>query len=171
MEELKLAIQSLAAIKTIAEGLIGLRDESKVVELKMSLFQRVIEVQQALIDVQQELLILQQENAAVHQENRLLKEQIRDAQHRKTSLEGYELFEPVPGVFVRAAEPLDGGRPQPPYLCQSCYDAGKKSTLGYQRATGRLEPATLQCPEHARHARQLPRGVNWDMLVQGIGEA
>ena len=160
MQEIGLAIQSLGAIKTIAEGLISLRDESKVAQVKMDLFQRVIEVQQVLME-------LQQENAAIHQENRLLKERAHEASKRVVQLEGYEPFEVAAGVFVQAAKPDDGRRPQPPYLCQTCYDAGTKSVLSYQRATGRLEPATLQCPTHTRHALQLPRGINWDMLVQG----
>lgn len=154
-------IQSLLAIKTIADGLIAVRDETKVLEVKLALMQQVFEIRQVLDT-------LQEEASAIKEENRNLKEQIRQAEQRDAQLAGYEQFQPVRGVFVYAAQPLEGGRPQPPYLCKTCYDGGKKATLNYQRAAGRLEPATLQCPEHARHAIELPQAVNWDMLVQGI---
>lgn len=161
MGELNLAIQSLGAIKSIAEGLIALRDESKVAQVRMELFQRVIEVQQVLMK-------LQQENATVLHENQSLKNRLQLMERKEAQLQGYELVELIAGVFVHAAEPLAAERPKPPYLCQACYDTGAKSVLSFQRAKSRLEPATLQCPTHARHALQLPRGVNWDMLVNGI---
>lgn len=166
--EIGSAISGILGIKTLVDGLVATHDKRVMEDVKSALSQRIFEVQQSLLMLQQENMALIQENAAVVQENRELKEQIRDAHNRKTNLQGYELFQPVPGVFVYATQPLDGARPQPPYLCQTCYDNGAKSTLAFKQATSRLEPATLHCPANARHALQLPRGANWDTLVHGV---
>lgn len=165
--EIQAAIQGLLSIKTIAEGLVATRDESKVAEVRLTLFKQVIEIQQVLMSLQQEVLTLQKATFALLQENHALKEQAHELQNRKAQLQGYELFEPIPGVFVYAAKAIADMRPQPPYLCQACYDKSEKSTLTFQRATSRLEPTTLQCPANARHALQLQRGITMEMLASG----
>lgn len=157
--EIQAAIQSLLTIKTIADGLIAMRDETKVLETKLALMQQVFEIRQVLDS-------LQEESATVKQENRELKEAARQVEQRLQEREGYELFEVAPGAFVYAAKTSDGSRQQAPYYCQACYDSATKSVLSFKRSALAGERPALQCPAKATHSISLSRGTTPEWLAK-----
>lgn len=158
--EIGSAISSLAAIKAIAGGLVSIRDESKVMEIKVELLQKVFDVQQVLLE-------LQQENASLLQANRELQEAQRASKNQVAQLEGYEQFEPVPTLFVVAAKAVDGQRPKMPYYCQACYHMGKLSVLSVDDGPHRVSPPVLQCQSHAQHRFTAPRGYTRSHIANG----
>lgn len=155
----QIAIQSLSAIKVIADGLISMRDETKVLEVKLSLTRQVIEVQQVLMALQSEI-------AALIQENYELKEQARKHEKLASERKGHDLYEVCPGAFVYAAKAVDGTERKPPYYCQPCYDSAKKSILTFQPALGGPFGPTLQCPINSNHKIALSRGVTAESVYK-----
>lgn len=161
MIEIGTAISSLAALKTIFEGAIATRDESKLTEVKLAFQQQMIEVQGAMLAMQHAL-------AQAHQKEL----DIADAQRRELKFEqetlGYETFEVAPGVFAYALATSDGTRPKQPYYCHPCYKARKQSILSYEAALSNSHPAALRCPEQASHRMELPKHWRREHVANGM---
>lgn len=157
MNEIDLAMRGLSAAKTMLDGFVAFRDATKVLELKTTLFREIYHAQQAALVLQKRVLALEQELADLKKHQAL-------AQQRDLDLQRYEAFQPAPAVLVYALKPSDGSVPQPPYLCQACYEKRIKSFLSFEKATSPTQPAALQCPEHGGHRFQLPRGFKVHML-------
>lgn len=158
--EIATAISALTGIKTIADGLISVRDNAKVMEVKLALMSQVFEIRQALDALQDETSTLKQANRDLQEENRKLKERVAQTDR-------YELFDVMPGVYVYAAKPVDGARHKPPYFCQACYSNGKQTALAYVPPIFDFDPAGLRCPEDPRHSYELANEVTAKSLGYG----
>ena len=161
MIEISSAISSLATIKTLIEGGIAIRDETKLLEVKLTLMQQIFEVQRTLS-------ALQDENAKVLQENRELREAQRVAQQFTTDVQGYEPFQAAPGVFVYALQTSDGSRPKLPYFCYACHKDGKQSILNFEEVKPGQARSTLQCVHDTTHRFELPRGYRRSHIANGV---
>ncbi len=161
MIEIGTAISSLAALKTIFEGAVAVRDDTKLMEVKLAFQQQLFEVQNAM-------LAMQGAYAKLLEEKREIEDANRRSQQFETEMQGHALFEPAPGVFVYALQPSDGSRPKLPYFCHPCYKARKQSILSYEAAISASQPAALHCPEQAAHRVELPRRWRREHLINGL---
>lgn len=148
------AIAAIAGIKTIADGLVAMRDETKVMETKLALMQQVFDIRMSLDGLQDEVAALKQANRALQEQNLQLQKQI-------DAVDEYDLIKLVGGVYVLAAKPLDNQPHKGPYFCQACHTNGKKSPLSFaESAFGRAQfPATLNCQLSESHQLKLPGGT------------
>ena len=148
------AIAALAGMKTIADGLISMRDESKVIETKLKLMEQIYEVRQSIDALQDQISTLKQANRDLQDAN-------LELQKRIDAMDEYDLIELIGGVHVLATKPADGKPHKPPYLCQACHSNGKKSFLSFAQSTfGNSHfPATLNCQTNKGHQLELPGGT------------
>lgn len=148
------AIAAISGIKTIADGLISMRDETKVMETKLALMGQLMEIRQALDSLQDQLAAVKAEKAQLQQEN-------LELQQRLNEVDEYDLIQLIGGVYVLAAKPVDGATHKPPYYCQACHNDGKKSVLSFsESAFGRSRfPANLNCQRSEDHKLSLPGGT------------
>lgn len=156
------AIAALTGIKTIADGLIAMRDEAKVLETKLALMQQVFEIRQVIDTLQDQISTLKQANRELEQQNQTL-------QQRIDAVDEYDLVQLIGGVFVLAAKPSDQSGHKPPYFCQACHSNGKKSILNFEQSTfGNAHfPATLNCPTNKSHTLNPPGGTQAKQLGYG----
>lgn len=159
LAEAQAALQSLVTIKGIADGLVSMRDETKVLETKLALMGQIFEIRKGLDALQDEL-------SKVKEENRKLKQADLEAKKFADDFSSYALFQVVSSGFVMAPKAEDGARQKPPYCCHSCYREGEKSILSFQRALDRDHPAALVCPVNKNHSIQLPRGADMAWLTR-----
>lgn len=148
------AIAAISGIKTIADGLVSMRDETKVMETKLALMSQIMEIRQALDALQDQLAAVKAEKAQLHQEN-------LELQKRLNSVDEYDLVELISGVHVLAAKPIDDTTHKPPYYCQACHSDGKKSVLSFSESSfGNSHfPAKLNCQRSKAHQLNLPGGT------------
>ena len=128
LSELSQLIPVGGAIKEIAAALVQERDREKLAALKIELTDKILDLQTKLLEVQSAVI--------------LERETLRTAQERLREMEGserekarYELaklgavgdffayrLRPQSELVERASEPTH-------FVCQPCFDAGKKSVL------------------------------------------
>lgn len=137
------ASQSLGVIKTIAEGMVSIRDQTKLMELRIELLSK-------LFDAMQSLDALRQEHQAQLEINRTQKQQLEELQEQLSERESYELFEVTSGAYVYARKPSDGQLHKPPYICQPCQDQGIKSILRLDAGSEYFSDKLI-CPSKPLH--------------------
>jgi len=144
------ANQSLNVIKTLVEGFISIRDESKVQQLRFDMQNAVIGVQSTVLDLLQKLAEAQEENRLLLlTKNKALKRcgELEDLIAEKESCELYELR---PGAFVYAQKAAMGETPKPPYFCQACRASGVHMAL-LRNNGGNVSYGTWYCPTAKAH--------------------
>lgn len=141
------ASQSLSVIRTLTEGLVSVRDEAKLQQVRMDMLGKVIDVMGALQTLQLEYQREFEAHAATRAE-------LQKAQERLAERAKVELHEVYPGCYVYATTRDAAGKLKPPFLCQSCYDKGTTSILRMQEETA-YEPAHLNCRENSAHSLKL----------------
>lgn len=148
------AIAAISGVKTIADGLVSMRDETKVMETKLALMGQLMDIRQALDSLQDQLAAVKAEKAKLQQEN-------LELQQRLNAVDEYDLVQLVGGVHVLATKPLDGSPHKPPYYCQACHSDGKKSVLSFSESTfgESIFPANLNCQRNQAHQLDLPGGT------------
>jgi hypothetical protein len=128
------AFASLSAAKEIGKAAIGIRDFNQMAATVSQLNEQILKAQDALFSHQTQLINLQDELLQA-------KEKLRIAEKVIEERGRYELFQLSQGVFVYRAkvgeEGLAAGAEPIHYLCQPCFDGGKKSVLvRHDTATG-----------------------------------
>jgi hypothetical protein len=121
---------SVAAAASMAKALMGIRDHVLISERVAALYDQLLKAQEGLLAHNTALLQLQEEHFKVREEVRALKEAASDRGR-------YSLFKfPSGSVAYRMnVTPEEGGAVQPGaaqpehYICQPCYDIGRKVVL------------------------------------------
>ena len=113
---------SLQSASQLAKALIGLRD-SAMIDAK------VIELRDHLIEAQGSTMQAQTEQSALIQEVRDLKKQITDMENWGKEKQRYQLIEPWAGCFVYALKESSKETEPAHYICEHCYQGGRKSIL------------------------------------------
>jgi hypothetical protein len=113
---------SLQSASQLAKALIGLRD-SAMIDAK------VIELRDHLIEAQGSSMQAQTEQSALIQEVRDLKKQITDMENWGKEKQRYQLIEPWAGCFVYALKESSKETEPAHYICEHCYQGGRKSIL------------------------------------------
>ncbi|MBV7428071.1 MULTISPECIES: hypothetical protein [unclassified Acidovorax] len=158
LNEIRMAVASLAGAKTVAEGLVAERDARKIAEAVDSLLEKIAGARMTVLSLQDSLEAKNNALAALQEEKRHLELELRRALQNADQFEGYELADIARGTMVYAPKPGADGIRRPPYLCPTCKGNGKNSILSFQDATVKTPGRKLVCPEVAGHTLTLPRG-------------
>ena len=121
------ASSALSAARDIGKAAMGLRDFNAVATTISQLNEQIIRAQDALFSHQSQLL-------ALHQELGEAKEKLRVAEKMLEDRGNYELFRLSDGVHVYRLKTNPGivsatRTNEVHYLCQPCFDAGRKAVL------------------------------------------
>lgn len=128
LAELSQLIPIGGAIKNITTALVQERDREKLAALKIELTDKILELQTKLLEVQSAVVL---EGEAL----RRAQDRIRELESNEREKSRYELAKVgAAGDFfayrLRAqTEPLERDSEPMHFLCQPCFDAGKKSVL------------------------------------------
>lgn len=158
LNEIQMAIASLAGAKTVAEGLVAERDARKIAEAVDSLLEKIATTRMTVLSLQDSLEAKNNALATLQEEKRHLEAELRRALQGADQFEGYELADIARGTMVYAPKPGTDGVRRPPYLCPTCKGQGKNSILSFQEATVKAPGRRLVCPEVTGHTLVLPRG-------------
>lgn len=132
------AFTSLQATANIAKALIGVRDQA-MIDAKL------IELNQSLITAQGNVMQAQSEQSALIQEVCDLKQKIMDMENWRNEQQRYQLISPWAGGFVYALKESCKGADPPHWICQQCYEKGRKSVLQNCQKHDRRIFYTLKC--------------------------
>lgn len=116
------AIASLQASFQIVQALIGLRDTA-MIETK------VIELRDHLIQVQSSTLQAQMDQSTLIQRVRDLEEELMRIRAWEEEKQRYQLIAPWAGCFVYALKESSKGTEPPHWICEHCYQEGRKSLI------------------------------------------
>ncbi len=134
------AASAIGAAKDIGRALIELRIDAAVAGTVSRLNEQLIKAQDALFAHQAQLLQMQQALFQAEEKLRLAEKMIADRGQ-------YDLVEISPGILVYRAKrgpQIGEGQAMPVhYLCQPCFDAGRKAVLIRTETSFDL---THQCP-------------------------
>ena len=125
---------SIAAARDIAKGMSALRDSTLISERTSALLEQLLKAQEGLLAHNTALLQLQGEHFVACEKLRKLEEAASERGR-------YSTFEITPGNFVYRvnALPEQSGASEPSatelghYLCQPCFDNGRKVMLNFRR--------------------------------------
>lgn len=141
----------LDAVMKLAGSAINQRDHHKFLEIKSSLLQQVIEVQQLALQLQSENFRLERAHAALATEKQRLEAELGEAKEAASERAQYHLVQLESGTLVYAKKAgADSGSPGH-YLCANCFDHGKRAIL--QNGTG-AHRTHLYCPGCQNHYRR-----------------
>ena len=124
---------SIAAARDIAKGMSALRDSTLINERTAALMDQLLKAQEGLLAHNTALLQLQQDHFVACEKLRKLEEAFSERGR-------YSPFEITPGNFVYRMNviPQQSGASEPStaesghYLCQPCFDNGRKVMLNYR---------------------------------------
>ncbi|EXI76523.1 MAG TPA: hypothetical protein PK440_00680 [Candidatus Accumulibacter phosphatis] len=119
-------VSALSAAKDIAKAAVGIRDFNAWATTVSQLNEQILKAQDSLFSHQSQLIALQEEL-------RKAKESLRLAEKLLEDRSRYELVELSAGVFVYRNKVLDVPSATHTevrhFLCQPCFDAGRKAVL------------------------------------------
>lgn len=121
---------SLGAARDIGKALVGIRDHNLVAEKLAALNDQLLQAQQALLSHNATLFELQQQNFEAREELRKLKESASErGRYTLVDLGKGQLAYRVNVAPTQGAsgEPVSADAPH--YVCQPCYDNGRKVVL------------------------------------------
>lgn len=126
------ALGSLRTAFDLVKLGVAARDDAKIRDALSAMAERLADANFAALEASERVMA---QSALIDD----LKTQLRDAQQRVREREDYVLQEVRPGAFVyafrpkqragEAAQPGNDHVAPPHYLCQVCFDDGKKSVL------------------------------------------
>lgn len=119
---LKAVTDPLKAASDLAQGLMDLRDVTKLGGV-------VVKLNAEIISAQRGALSAQQNEATMAEKIRELEAKIVSFENWDAEQKRYELQKLPPGVFVYALKADMAGSEPPHQICQTCYQRGKKSIL------------------------------------------
>ena len=142
MDSLNAVMASLTIAKEAATAAIGIRDHNLVAT-------QIAAVNDQLLKAQQGLFLYGTQMADIQNNLRETQDQLRELKRVQSERDNYALFQLSEGVWVYRSKPLaevsegNGDAVQPPhYICQKCFDSGKKVVL---QRTVELSAVLLRC--------------------------
>lgn len=128
------AFTALSHAKQLGEAMVGVRDFNKVASTVADINGQLLKAQESLFTHNAQLGELQAKYYEACEELRKLKETLAERGR-------YQLFQLSPGVFVYRASEAPSELQH--FLCQPCFDSGKKAVLQKNRKYGTI---TIDCP-------------------------
>jgi hypothetical protein len=125
-------ISSLKSAFDISKLLVAVRDSTMLNE-------KVLELQRAILAAQSDALAAQSDQFALLERVRNLEKQLVDIKAWDSEKQRYELQAVYRDAFAYALKPDSGGSEPPHWLCNACYQNGKKSILSALSRVGRDE--------------------------------
>src|SRR5690349_8725799 len=83
----------------------------------------------AVIELQEKILAAQQAQTALLERIGQLEKQVAEFETWDADKQRYELKELPPGIFVRSLKPEMASGEPPHFICETCFQRGKKRTL------------------------------------------
>lgn len=122
----------------------------------------VIDLQRAILEAQSSAFEAQQAQAEQVGHIRALEEEMARLKAWGAEKENYELKAIGNGAFAYMLKPAMRGTEPPHWLCQHCYENGKKSVLQIQPGLPSGRKETIQCPRcGAKLAVMAGAGPRW----------
>jgi cell division protein FtsB len=115
-------LNALKATSDIVKAMVGLRDQAQILENTIKLTTQITSIQNALFNAQQE-------QAALVKQIDGLNSKIASMEKWEAEKNRYQLKKLPPGVYVYSLKPDAAGEEEAHYICQTCYQRGKKSIL------------------------------------------
>ncbi|MCD9005190.1 hypothetical protein LDO31_02875 [Luteimonas sp. XNQY3] len=129
MDSLSAVMASLTIAKEAASAAVGIRDHNLVAA-------QIAAVNDQLLKAQQGLFLYGTQMADIQNNLRETQDQLRELKRMQSERDNYALVQISEGVWVYKSKPLpeisegNSDAVQPPhYLCQKCFDSGKKVVL------------------------------------------
>lgn len=142
------AILSLKTATDIAKGFLHLQSMAEVQG-------KVIDLQSAILAAQSSALAAQSEHSSMIQQVRDLEEEIARVKAWEGEKQRYQLMAPWPGCFVYALKEMSKGTEPPNWICEHCYQGGRKSILHNHTHYKPIHVHVLKCShctfENERH--------------------
>jgi hypothetical protein len=141
------ASQGLGVMKTLVEGMVSIRDETKLQLVRIELLEKIIQLTGTIHSLQQEQ----------HRQFDLYtatKKELDEAKKLLAERDEKELFEVRPGAWVLTRRTEQGRSSEPPYYCQACDAKGTQSVLHQQPGT-QYEAPYLVCKFDSAHKIKL----------------
>lgn len=135
--EIAEAISTFGAIVELAKKAVSSKDGAKLEEALFDLKVKYLASIEKTLLLHGEIAALKGDNAAIQHKLLVSKQLLLDTQAELDELKNnlaerksYALYEIESGVFCYRYQPMTGDEQAPPhYLCQPCWDAGKKIIL------------------------------------------
>lgn len=141
-------VSSLNAAIQLTKALIGVRDAAMIDA-------KVIELRDHLIEAQNSIMQSQAEKATLIKRVHDLEKELADIKAWEEEKQRYQLIAPWPGVYVYALKESCKGSEPPHWICEQCYQDGRKSILHNAQKYDRRIHHTVKCPrckfEATRH--------------------
>lgn len=133
------AVLGLQTAANMAKGLIHLSSMADV-QLK------VIDLQTSILAAQSSALAAQSEQSTMIQQISQLEKEIAEIKAWEEEKQRYQMIAPWPGVFVYALKESCKGSEPPHWICEPCYQEGRKSLLHNAQKHERATVLTVKCP-------------------------
>lgn len=134
------AMTALNSAMDIAKSIKSAADAAKINSL-------VIDLQSTIMQAQGEAMKAQQAQSTQVDQIRKLEEEVARLKAWDAEKEDYELKEVWRGAFAYMLKPDMRGSKPPHWLCQHCYENGKKSLMQHQGAVPTTASGSLfKCP-------------------------
>ena len=141
LTDLNGALGALQSASNIIKTLTGLRSDGERSA-------QLIELQSQIMAAQASAIQANLAQSNLIDRVRQLEAQIAQMETWSTEKQRYELKAVFPGSFAYALKPGTSGTEPAHYICQPCYEKGKKRVLQSKpSAMPDLIPSTLNCPE------------------------
>jgi hypothetical protein len=136
------ALGALQSATSIVKDLSGLRNDS-------DRSAKLIELQRQILAAQNGAIQANDEQSKLIDIVRKLEQRLLEMETWSTEKQRYELKAVSPGAFAYALKVDARGSEPPHYVCQACYEKGKKRILQFApSAMAEIGiPHTLDCPE------------------------
>ena len=129
MPDLALIQGAITGLKTAAEIAKSFLELKSIAEIQG----KVIELQSAILAAQSSALAAQSDQSSMVQRIRELEEEIRRVKAWEETRQRYQLTSLWNGAFAYALKEQSKGSDPPHWICQNCYENGRKSILQYSR--------------------------------------
>ena len=120
---------TIGVVATSLNTIVNITKAMKDVQDATLIQGKVFELQRAIIDAQQSVFAANEERTALIERVRELEAQIAHMEAWSAEKQRYELKAVSPGSFAYALKSEAHGSEPMHYLCQACYEQGKKRIL------------------------------------------
>lgn len=128
-------------LKTAMDMAKGLRSLDQMADVRL----KVIDLQQVILEAQDKLNAAQSEQSALAKRNDDLEKEMASMKAWEKEKERYQLIEPWRGCFVYALKESSKGTDIPHWICEHCYQEGRKSLLHDTYKQGNRRNVFVKC--------------------------
>ena len=133
---------AISGLQTAGQLAKALHELSTSIDIKT----KVIDLQASIMSAQQSALAAQSDQFSMIQRVRELEEEIARVKAWEEEKHRYQLFSPWRGCFVYALKESSKGTEPPHWVCEHCYQDGRKSILQQVKERNGKLLHVMKCP-------------------------